>query len=365
MHYIFGSWFDPFTKAHEAILKTLQKKVLTKDDKLIVCVTANDEKQNRTPVEERYALVEKDLNAKKIAHTLVVQNNRMYDFLRGDKMFKDARPSDITIVIGQDELNALLEGKWKYSQTLLHSYNFIVFYREKDGVTHYSIKDVSIRFTAFDDAELEDVSSSEVREIFRRNPECHYKDVQKHISRPVFEYIKEHQLYHQNPLNYADIEKKFIEDYKKRGWGTFANTVDILATCGDEVLLIRRKKPPYQNYWCTPGGFFDAVDMIDKETGATIKADADLEHAAQRELREETQIDAPVEKFEQIKTYSHMFDPRLRIVDTAFHVRVSAAQKKKAIGSDDAAEAAWFKIDDLPKMGFHHAQIVEDWLNTK
>ena len=240
MHYIFGSWFDPFTKAHEAILKTLQKKVLTKDDKLIVCVTANDEKQNRTPVEERYALVEKDLNAKKIAHTLVVQNNRMYDFLRGDKMFKNIRPSDITIVIGQDELNALLEGKWKYSQTLLHSYNFIVFYREKDGVTHYSIKDASIRFTAFDDAELEDVSSSEVREIFRRNPECHYKDVQKHISRPVFEYIKEHQLYHQNPLNYADIEKKFIEDYKKRGWGTFANTVDILAYHDDKVLLIRR-----------------------------------------------------------------------------------------------------------------------------
>lgn len=365
MHYIFGSWFDPFTKAHEAILKSLQKNVITQKDKLIICVTANDEKQDRTPVEERYALVEKDLKAKKIAHTLVVQPNRMYDFLRGDKIFKDVRPSDITVVIGEDEFDALMTGKWKYSQTLLKNYCFIVFKRAADAITHYHEK-FNDRVMFMDiDTEFEDVSSSEVREIFRRNPECHYKDVQKHISRPVFEYIKEHQLYHQNPLNYADIEKKFIEDYKKRGWGTFANTVDILATCGDEVLLIRRKKPPFQNYWCTPGGFFDAVDMIDKETGATIKADADLEHAAQRELREETQIDAPVEKFEQIKTYSHMFDPRLRIVDTAFHVRVSAAQKKKAIGSDDAAEAAWFKIDDLPKMGFHHEQIVEDWLNTK
>lgn len=365
MHYIFGSWFDPFTKAHEAILKTLKKSVITQRDKLIICVTANDEKQDRTPVEERYALVEKDLKAKKIAHTLVVQPNRMYDFLHGDKMFKDVRPNDITIVIGQDELDALLASKWKYSTTLLKNYNFIVFRREKDSVKTYDVLiNASVKFMHIDD-EFVDVSSSEVREIFRRNPECHYKDVQKYISRPVFEYIKEHQLYHQNPLNYADIEKKFIEDYKKRGWGTFANTVDILATCGDEVLLIRRKKPPFQHYWCTPGGFFDAVDMIDKETGATIKADADLEHAAQRELREETQIDVPVEKFEQIKTYSHMFDPRLRIVDTAFHVRVSAAQKKKAIGSDDAAEAAWFKIDDLPKMGFHHEQIVEDWLNTK
>ena len=364
MHYIFGSWFDPFTKAHEAILKTLQKNVITQKDKLIICVTANDEKQDRTPVEERYALVEKDLKAKKIAHTLVVQPNRMYDFLHS-KLFDNVPYSDITVVIGEDEFDALMTGKWKYSQTLLKNYCFIVFKRAADAITHYHEKFTDRVMFMDIDAEFEDVSSSEVREIFRRNPECHYKDVQKHISRPVFEYIKEHQLYHQNPLNYADIEKKFIEDYKKRGWGTFANTVDILATCGDEVLLIRRKKPPYQNYWCTPGGFFDAVDMIDKETGATIKADADLEHAAQRELREETQIDAPVEKFEQIKTYSHMFDPRLRIVDTAFHVRVSAAQKKKAIGSDDAAEAAWFKIDDLPKMGFHHEQIVEDWLNTK
>lgn len=364
MHYIFGSWFDPFTKAHEAILKALQKKVLTKNDKLIICVTANDEKQDRTPVEERYALVEKDLKAKKIAHTLVVQPNRMYDFLHS-KLFDNIPYSDITVVIGEDEFDALMTGKWKYSQTLLKNYCFIVFKRAADAITHYHEKFTDRVMFMDIDTEFEDVSSSEVREIFRRNPECHYKDVQKHISRPVFEYIKEHQLYHQNPLNYADIEKKFIEDYKKRGWGTFANTVDILATCGDEVLLIRRKKPPYQNYWCTPGGFFDAVDMIDKETGATIKADADLEHAAQRELREETQIDAPVEKFEQIKTYSHMFDPRLRIVDTAFHVRVNAAQKKKAIGSDDAAEAAWFKIDNLPKMGFHHEQIIKDWLNTK
>ena len=363
MYYIFGSWFDPFTKAHEAILKTLQKKVLTKNDSLVICVTANDEKQNRTPVEERYALVEKDLNAKKIPHTLVIQPNRMYDFLHGE-FFENVNSFDVTIVIGQDEFDALLAGKWKYSMSLLKNYRFIVFSREKEGVTMYNTRNSSVDFM-YIDPEFEDVSSSEVREIFRRNPECHYKDVQKHISRPVFEYIKEHQLYHQNPLNYADIEKKFIEDYKKRGWGTFANTVDILATCGDEVLLIRRKKPPYQNYWCTPGGFFDAVDMIDKETGATITADASLEHAAARELREETQIDIPVEKFEQIKTYSHMFDPRLRIVDTAFHVRVSAAQKKKAIGSDDAAEAAWFKIDDLPKMGFHHKTIVEDWLKTK
>ena len=51
MYYIFGSWFDPFTKAHEAILKTLQKKVLTKNDSLVICVTANDEKMMKSRIE--------------------------------------------------------------------------------------------------------------------------------------------------------------------------------------------------------------------------------------------------------------------------------------------------------------------------
>ena len=362
MNYIFGSWFDPVTKAHESILKKLQKDIMDKSDKLFVCVTSNDEKQDRTPIEVRYEMVDTMLKAKKINAALLIQTQRMYDFLHQD-FFRGIKPEEITIVIGEDEFVDLLHGKWKYSNKLLANYKFIVFKRSPDCADIAYDNKGNVDFVVLDENVI-NVSSSAVREILYKNPECHYKDVQDHLSRPIFKYIKDNTLYDQNPANYADIEKKFIADYKARGWGSFANTVDILATCGDEVLLIRRKKPPYQNYWCTPGGFFDAVDMIDKETGATIKADADLEHAAQRELREETQLDLPVEKFTQIKTYSHMFDPRLRIVDTAFHVRVSASDKKKAIGSDDAKDAAWFKISDLPKMGFHHETIVEDYLKT-
>ena len=33
----------------------------------------------------------------------------------------------------------------------------------------------------------------------------------------------------------------------------------------------------------------------------------------------------------------------------------------KAAGADDAAEARWFNINDLPNLGFHHNQIIEDW----
>ena len=48
MHYIFGSWFDPFTHAHEAIIKAVKKRMRA-GDKLHILVTDNDEKTNRTP----------------------------------------------------------------------------------------------------------------------------------------------------------------------------------------------------------------------------------------------------------------------------------------------------------------------------
>lgn len=362
MDYVFGSWFDPITRAHEVIIKNVHKR-LRKGDFLTILIADTDEKNSKTPYVAREAMVNATLAAKHITCNVVRQTGRMYDFLQ-----TNFRNNPVTIVIGQDELNALYDGKWVNSTKLLTNYKFLVY--KRNGVSATTNTDAlkyeaNVEFMVLDKLADKPISSSDTREIFRRNPECHYKDVQQHITKVVFDVVKQKTLYNQNPTNYAEIEKQFIEDYKKRGWGKFANTVDILAVSGDEVLLIRRKKPPFQNYWCTPGGFFDATDMIDKETGVAIKADIDLEHAAARELREETSLNIPAEKFEQIKTYSHMFDPRLRIIDTAFAVRVQHKDKKKACAGDDAADAAWFNIHNLPKMGFHHEQIVMDWLTKQ
>lgn len=93
------------------------------------------------------------------------------------------------------------------------------------------------------------------------------------------------------------------------------------------------------------------------------KTDSCIEFTGARELKEETTIDISPDKFDQIKTYAHQFDPRLRIVDVAFSVRVNAHDMQKAVGSDDAAEAQWFNIHNLPRLGFHHEQIVNDWTN--
>lgn len=369
MNYIFGSWFDPFTHAHEAIIKAVKKKMHA-NDKLYILVADNDEKSGRTPAEIRKEMVKTALAAKNIRYELDIQKVRMYEYLW--LYFRDCDPKDITIVIGDDEWKNLQAGKWFRGNQLLTTYNFLVFAR--DGLVTYSRKTPC---PTVDSVDFNDVSSSAVREIFRTNPECHYKDVQKYISKVVFNFIRKEGkindkneivtdcLYNQNPTNYAVLMKKWIDNYKKQGWGKFANTVDIVAYNDNKILLIRRKNCPYRNFFALPGGFFDPVDINDKETNKIIKADIDLEHAAQRELYEETNLNIPIEKFIQIKTYSHIFDPRLRIIDTAFAVKISTKNIKQAFGNDDALEAAWFDINNLPKLAFHHEQIINDWLSKK
>lgn len=379
MHYIFGSWFDPFTHAHEAIIKAVKKK-MRGDDMLHILVTDNDEKTGRTPLKYRIEMVHAAMANKNINYSVDVQKIRTYEYINWKLSKID--PKDITIVIGEDEWQALLDRKWKFSDRLLKTYKFIVCIRYPGLPTGIekcegcSLLDLGLKG---------DISSSTVREIFRRNPETHYKSVQPYISKVIFNVIKRagfiadaetevdgvkykkgdivsNCLYNQNPTNYAQLEKEWIENYKKQGWGKFANTVDVCALSGDEVMLIRRKKPPFMNYWCNVGGFFNHSEFKNKETGEMEKPDASLEYAAQREFREEASLDIPVTRFTQIKTYSHMFDPRLRIIDTAFVVHVPGKDKKKAIAGDDAADVGWFNINDLPKLGFHHGTIIEDAL---
>lgn len=377
MKYLIGGAFDPITHAHEAIIKAVSKKV-RKGDELYVLVSNTDEKNYKAPVDERVAMVKVAMTARKLNPTILVQNNSIYEFISHKFGTKD---KDITIVIGEDEWYSLVNkryslvnGRWTFGNQLLNNYKFLVIPRDDNDSALKS--KYGYHCTYLKGIKTEGISSSEARKIFYRNPECHYKDVKTLISKPVFEYIrkegeltddhdnpiKTNSLYDQNPTNYTELEKQWIENYKKQGWGKFANTVDIVGISGDKVLLIRRRKPPYMNYFCTPGRFFNPVDYINKETGLPEKADASLEHAAQREFREETSLNLPVEKFEQIKTYSHMFDPRLRIIDTAVSIRVTGKEKKMAKAGDDAKDAAWFSVGNLPKMGFHHEKIIQDYL---
>lgn len=110
-----------------------------------------------------------------------------------------------------------------------------------------------------------------------------------------------------------------------------------------QVLLIRRKKWPYEDYWAIPGGF--------------IQMDESLEQSALRELHEETGVDDVY--LEQLYTFGEPGrDPRTRVVSVAYFALVGADQACHVQGADDAAEARWWSMADLPPLAFDHDRIL-------
>ena len=351
MIYYYGGTFDPITKAHEAIIRRI-KKEMRESDKLIIGIVQNDEKNYNVSVNDRLNMIKKSLDA----HEIVIQDKRTYEYLdahyRGEK---------ITICMGDDEWYALCSGKWVNWDLLLKCYEFFVFDREvhdredNDEIVLPAGINPTVTFLGTGDT-TDGISSTAVREILFKNPECHYSDVRDYITHVVFRYIKDNELYFQNGNDYNEKEKEFLKEYavkkEKNHWGEPSVTTDTVAYNGDKILLIRRGNYPYKNYWCLPGGFME-------------KTDEDLNFGAQRELKEETGIDIDPKYFRQIKTYGHNFDPRMKIVDVAFSVRVSKKDMNKVKGLDDACDARWFQIDELPKLGFHHEQIINDFLKEE
>ncbi|WP_136666557.1 NUDIX hydrolase [Flavobacterium sp. H122] len=119
-------------------------------------------------------------------------------------------------------------------------------------------------------------------------------------------------------------------------------TVDIILHKCNKILLIKRLKDPFKDCWALPGGFVDENE--------------DLEEAAKRELLEETSIN--VDTLEQIGAFGKPFrDPRHHTVSIAFYGKVP--DETIAIAGDDAKEAYWFSINDLPELAFDHEEIID------
>lgn len=355
MIYIYGGAFDPVTKAHLEIVKMLNKH-LADNDRIIVSVTNNNEKNYTLPYEARVELLRYTLRQiiklDQPLPEIVEQRSRMYVFLK--TTFKKADIDNITIIVGEDEWKDLVEGKWAHSEELLKEFKFKVInrYGQDLPVPTFAIKG----FDLLKVKNTSSVSSSNVRNVFYTNPDVKYKEVQDFLHISTFKLIKDLGYYWQNGEKYEAEMEEFLSDYAKKKeenhWGEPSVTTDIVAYNGDNILLIRRLKPPYRNYWALPGGFWE-------------KTDVDLNYGAAREFKEETTLDYDPSRFDQIKAYGHNFDPRMKICDVAFAVRIHKEDMKSAVGADDAAEAKWFKLNELPALAFHHRQIIDDWMETK
>lgn len=111
-----------------------------------------------------------------------------------------------------------------------------------------------------------------------------------------------------------------------------------------KVLLVRRGSPPFQNSWALPGGFVDEGERpVD---------------AARRELAEETGLIWESEMLPVGAFGDPGRDPRGWNV-SAVYVADSGLDTPLVVGGDDAAEARWWFVDELPEpLAFDHTEVI-------
>ena len=107
-----------------------------------------------------------------------------------------------------------------------------------------------------------------------------------------------------------------------------------------KVLLVERGMEPYKGRWAFPGGF--------------LNMDESAEEGALRELKEETGLEGAY--IRQFHTFSApQRDPRERVITIAYYALVRMQEVK---GGDDASDARWFALDEVPPLAFDHDKIL-------
>nr|WSW49836.1 NUDIX hydrolase [Streptomyces sp. NBC_01001] len=127
---------------------------------------------------------------------------------------------------------------------------------------------------------------------------------------------------------------------------TIRHTADVVAlTPAGHVLLIERGWPPFEGAWALPGGWVDPGEAVHV--------------AAARELAEETGVHVNVGDLHQIGVWDQPGrDPRGRYITTAYMIIVTDGTPITA--GDDARDARWWPLNDLPELAFDHADIITE-----
>ena len=114
----------------------------------------------------------------------------------------------------------------------------------------------------------------------------------------------------------------------------------------NNLILIRRKNPPFQGGYALPGGFVDIGETV--------------EDACIREAKEETNINVKIIRL--IGVYSDpKRDPRGHVVSIAYLCETKT-KKEKPKAQDDASSLEIVPISKIPslKLAFDHMEILKD-----
>lgn len=144
------------------------------------------------------------------------------------------------------------------------------------------------------------------------------------------------------------LEKK---DYPKPAY-TADNLIILIPDelkVNEKILLIKRLNDPFKDCWALPGGY--------------VNPDETSSEAARREAKEETNVDLP-----GLPKLIGIFDkpgrdPRGWVISAAYRWYVPQYFYSSFQAGDDAKEAQWFSLHDLPEnMAFDHLEIIKKYL---
>lgn len=120
-----------------------------------------------------------------------------------------------------------------------------------------------------------------------------------------------------------------------------------------KVLLLRKKTEPYKGYWVLPGNY-----LRNDETLEDNITDAVLDKTGLLNVY-----------LEQCYTFSILDrDPDARVIATSFIGLVDSKSVEIKREERPEHETAWFSIDELPKLGYDHENIISrniDYLKKK
>ena len=121
-------------------------------------------------------------------------------------------------------------------------------------------------------------------------------------------------------------------------------TVDGAILKDNKILLIMRKNQPFKGKWALPGGF---VEYSEKTEDAVL-----------REVLEETGLETKINSLVGVYSDPNR-DPRGHTISVVYLLEVYGGCLK---GGDDAADAQFFDLDNLPVLAFDHEVIIKDVL---
>lgn len=135
--------------------------------------------------------------------------------------------------------------------------------------------------------------------------------------------------------------KQYLYDYPHPAVTTDCVVFGYDGLCLSVLLIERGDNGPFSGCWALPGGY--------------LEIDEDAPDGARRELMDETHLS--VTNIEQLGAFTAPDrDPRERVISIAYF---TLTHIQKVQGDDDARQAKWFPINELPQLAFDHQQIFD------